>query len=100
MREYNLNEKILPLKAILLDVDGVMTPGGIWYSDSGDQFKRFDVQDGLGLVSLRELGMKIGIVTGKKSELLKKRAGELRVDDLYQESPLKMPAFEDFAAKH
>ena len=100
MRTYNLTEKILRLKAVLLDVDGVLTPGGIWFSDSGDQFKRFDVKDGLGLVALRKTGIIAGIITGKHSELVARRASELRIEDVYQGFPNKMPAFEDFMGKH
>jgi len=97
MREYNIFKKILPLKAVLLDVDGVMTPGGIWYSDSGDQFKRFDVRDGLGLIALSEVGIRLGIITGKQSKLLEKRASELRIEKVYQKTPFKVPALTDFA---
>jgi len=100
MRSYNLTLKISKIEALLLDVDGVLTPGDIWYSDSGDQFKSFDVKDGLSIAALRELKMKIGIITGKHSDLVGRRAGELNISDLYQNSPNKIPAFEDFMAKH
>jgi 3-deoxy-D-manno-octulosonate 8-phosphate phosphatase (KDO 8-P phosphatase) len=100
MVSYNLAKKIVPLKALVLDVDGVLTPGGIWYSDSGDQFKPFDVKDGLGIVALGRLGILTAIVTGKQSALLDKRAGELRVTDLYQNRPYKMPVLIEFAEKH
>ncbi len=100
MRSYNLNIKIAPLKALVLDVDGVLTPGGIWFTDNGDQLKRFDVKDGLGVVALRKLGMFTAIITGKKSALLEKRAGELRVTDLYQGQRYKMPALKDLGSKH
>lgn len=99
MRSYNLTSKITPLKALVLDVDGVLTPGGIWYSDTGDQFKKFDVKDGLGIVALGKLGIRTAIITGKESQLLEKRAGELRVSALYQNRPYKVPALKEFAAK-
>ena len=95
MAEYNLTEKIRPLEALIIDVDGVLTPGGIWYSDEGDQLKRFDVKDGLGLVALGELGMKLGIITGKTSKILEKRASELRVDALFQNRPNKIPTYRE-----
>jgi len=100
MREYNITKKILKLKALILDVDGVLTPGGIWYSDSGDQGKRFEVKDGLGLVALTTIGLKTAIITGKQSQLLEKRACELRISELYQKSPYKIPPFESFIEKY
>lgn len=100
MVSYNLTKKIAPLKALVLDVDGVLTPGGIWFSDFGEQFKRFDVKDGLGIVALGRLGIRTAIITGKQSALLEKRAGELRVSDLYQNRPFKMPALIEFAEKY
>ncbi len=100
MRSYNLISKILPLKALLVDADGVMTCGGIFRCNSGDELKRFDVKDGLALYALRKFGMRVGIITGKNSELMKQRAKELRIEDLYQSFPVKMPAFEDFIGKH
>jgi len=100
MRQYNLVKKIRPLKGMLLDVDGVLTPGGIWHSDYGDSFKKFDVRDGLALFALHKLDIRLGIITGKESKIVGARAKELRIDDIYQDSPIKMPAFEDFTDKH
>jgi glycosyltransferase involved in cell wall biosynthesis len=62
-----------------MDVDGVLTDGGIWYTDRGDELKRFDVRDGQGLVLLREAGVVTAIVTRRRSEIVERRARELGI---------------------
>ena len=99
MRSYNIIGKLRSLEALVLDVDGVLTPGGIFYLDSGDQFKRFDVKDGLGLVAMRSLGVRLALITGRHSELLERRAADLGVEDLYQGHNHKVSALRDFVSK-
>lgn len=72
------------IKLIALDVDGCLTDGSIVYTDDGLLIKRFNVKDGLGIRSWRELGGKTAIITGKTSEVVKIRAEELKIDYLYQ----------------
>ncbi len=76
------------IKLVGLDVDGVMTDGGIYLGDvEGKRFemKRYDIQDGLGIVMLQRAGIRVAIVTGRVSESVRLRAAELRVDDLAQD---------------
>ena len=71
------------------DVDGVLTDGGIYLGDVAGQrleFKRYDIQDGLGILMLRMAGIRTGIVTGRVSESVRLRAQELGVDDLVQDA--------------
>ena len=100
MRSYNIIKQLRELDALVLDVDGVLTPGGIFYLDGGDQFKRFDVKDGLGAVAMGGFGVRIAIITGKRSEIVARRAAEIGVEDLYQGYGFKVPALEDFIGKH
>jgi len=73
------------IELIILDVDGTLTDGSIIYSNSGDEFKKFDVKDGLAVASwTKKLGKKAAIITGRKSVLVEKRAKELGVTHLYQ----------------
>ena len=69
---------------IILDVDGCLTDGKIIYSNSGDETKNFNVKDGLAISSWVRLGHKAVIITGRQSELVKRRAKELGITDLYQ----------------
>jgi 3-deoxy-D-manno-octulosonate 8-phosphate phosphatase (KDO 8-P phosphatase) len=85
------------IRLVGLDVDGVLTDGGIYLGDaqgSSVELKRFHIQDGLGVHFLRAAGLKVVIVTGRVSESVRMRAAELNVDDLAQDSQArKLPAF-------
>ncbi len=69
---------------IVLDVDGCLTDGKIIYSNSGDETKNFNVKDGLAISSWIRLGHQAAIITGRRSELVERRARELGITHLYQ----------------
>ncbi len=73
-------EKLEPITTLLLDVDGVLTDGGIIYGDDGAETKVFNVKDGLGIRLLIDAGVSVGIVTGRRSEALIHRCRNLGVD--------------------
>ena len=85
------------------DVDGVLTDGGIFLGDVAGQrleFKRYDIQDGLGVLTLRMAGIRTGIVTGRVSESVRLRAQELGVDDLVQDArAMKLRAIKRIGAE-
>ncbi|MBQ0119406.1 MAG: HAD-IIIA family hydrolase [Bacteroidales bacterium] len=70
------------IKLFLSDVDGCMTDGGMYYSDHGDEMKRFCVYDGMGMVQLRKAGIPCGILTSETSEIVARRAKKLNLDFL------------------
>ncbi|MGA9119443.1 MAG: hypothetical protein WB699_08755 [Bacteroidota bacterium] len=72
------------IKYILLDVDGVMTDGGLYYSAEGHELKRFNAQDGYGIVRAREAGLTVGIISGRSTPIIDARAKVLKIDDVYQ----------------
>ena len=72
------------IKLLLLDVDGVLTDGRITYSNDGGESKSFDVKDGHGLKLVQRAGIKVGIITGRQSAVVARRAEELGIDLLYQ----------------
>lgn len=82
------------IKALVLDVDGVLTDGRIIYDEWGDELKHFDVQDGAGLAFWRRAGLRSAIITARNSRLVKRRAKELQVDFLAQKALVKLPVFE------
>lgn len=96
----DLKSKILKIKLLLLDVDGVLSDGRIIYGNYGDELKFFDVQDGLGLVLLSRAGLKTVIVSSRKSRINQKRASELKVDKLYQRVDDKLKVFEKVMRKY
>lgn len=78
-----MKNKLVNLELLLLDVDGVLTDASIIYSDSGEQIKRFNSRDGLGLRLLMDSGIRVGIVTGRKSKALDHRCENLGITLLF-----------------
>ena len=75
-----LNSKFKNIKAVITDVDGVLTDGKIYLSNSGDEFKSFNVKDGIIVNSLHEKNIITGVITGRKSKLVIKRCSELKIN--------------------
>lgn len=73
-------ERLETIELLLLDVDGVLTAGEIIYGDSGEQFKIFNVKDGVGIRMLKAAGIQVGIVTGRSGEALRHRCRNLGID--------------------
>jgi YrbI family 3-deoxy-D-manno-octulosonate 8-phosphate phosphatase len=67
-----------------MDVDGVLTDGGIYYTEHGDELKRFDVRDGQGLVMLRESDVLTAVITRRRSAIVQRRADELGIVEVHQ----------------
>ncbi len=76
-------EKLKRIKLLLLDVDGVMTDGGIIYNDHGEEIKKFSCRDGFGLRILMDAGIDVGIVTGRKSGVLLHRCKNLGISLIF-----------------
>lgn len=72
------------IKLFLSDIDGTLTDGGMYYSENGDELKKFNTRDGMGLTMLREQGIKVGIITSEDRELNQRRANKLQLDFFYQ----------------
>lgn len=83
------------IKLLLVDVDGVLTDGRLYYGNNGEELKAFDIQDGLGIKLLQRGGIKVGIITGRSSELLKRRAEELDIHPLVQGREDKLTALNE-----
>ena len=88
------------IKFFACDVDGVMTDGGIILSEDKGEYKRFDVQDGMGITMIRKAGLKTGIITGRVSDVVRKRAEELNFDEIYQGFFWKEKALENILEKY
>jgi 3-deoxy-D-manno-octulosonate 8-phosphate phosphatase (KDO 8-P phosphatase) len=72
------------IRLLVLDVDGVLTDGGLYYGPSGEHTKRFHVQDGLAMVEARRAGLELAIVSGRKSSAVARRLAELGVAEVHQ----------------
>ena len=85
MRKHVLKTQPLrKVKLFLTDVDGVLTDGGMYYSEIGDEQKKFNTRDGMGFHLLREAGIKSGIITTENTQIVERRAAKLKVDYVYQ----------------
>ena len=71
------------IRLLLTDVDGVLTDGGVYYGESGEVMKRFNIRDGMAIERLRAVGVDVGIITGERSPSVARRAEKLRIDILY-----------------
>lgn len=86
--------KAAKVRLVIFDVDGVLTDGSLFYGDDGQEYKAFNSKDGHGMVMLRECGIKIGIITGRSSEVVRIRMQSLGIDQVYQGQKDKLPAYE------
>ena len=72
------------IKMLVMDVDGTLTDGKIYYGNDGELFKAFDVRDGYRLVKCEEYGIITAIITGKTSKIVEGRARDLKIKEVHQ----------------
>jgi 3-deoxy-D-manno-octulosonate 8-phosphate phosphatase (KDO 8-P phosphatase) len=82
------------IKLLLMDCDGVLTDGRIWLTEEGDDQKTFNTRDGLGLSLLHREGLRSGIISGRNSRAVTRRAQELGIEFVRQGDPDKVEAFQ------
>ena len=84
--------RVKQVRVAAFDVDGVLTDGALYYTDAGEEFKAFNVQDGQGIKMLQECGVTIAIITSRSSKLVENRARNLGIEHLYQGVENKLDA--------
>ena len=92
-------EIIKNIKLVATDCDGVLTDGGLYYMENGEEIKRFQVLDGVGFIRLRQSGIKTAIITGEKTEIVDHRAKRLKTDYLYKGTLDKLSALKEICEK-
>ena len=92
--DETLRSRILPLRLMILDVDGVLTDGRIIYQDDGSEIKAFDVQDGHGIKLLQRSGIEVALITGRFCRAVEHRAAGLGIERVYQNMHYKLEAYE------
>lgn len=85
-----LKERLAKIKLLSLDTDGVLTDGGLYYTDSGDELRKFNVKDGMGMVRLQNAGIGIVIITASSSPSIAHRAARLGVENVFLETADKL----------
>ena len=91
----SIERRAARIKLLLMDCDGVLTDGRIWLMDDGTDQKSFNTHDGLGLALLHRAGLRSGVISGRTSPGLERRAGELDIEFVRQGDPDKVAAFEE-----
>ena len=87
------------VRLMIFDVDGVLTDGTLYYSARGEELKAFNIRDGQGMKMLAGTGVRLAIISGRRSPALEQRAANLGIDLLYQGIDDKLAAFEELTAR-
>lgn len=96
----SLLPRLKKIKMLATDVDGVLTDSGMYYSENGDEMKKFSTRDGMGLVLLRKAGYKLAIITSEDTKIVERRAAKLKITDLFQGARDKVAAMEILMKRH
>ena len=100
MSKKEIQEKLKKIKMLILDVDGVMTDGGIIMDSDGREMKNFNVRDGHGLVMIQRYGIQVAILTGRTSAVVDHRARDLKIEEVYQGALNKKEVFTEILKKN
>ena len=87
------------IKLFGCDVDGTLTDAGMYYTENGDELKKFNTRDGMGIKLLRESGIITLIITSENTKIVENRAKKLKVDYLYQGVQNKLEVIEELLKK-
>lgn len=92
-------EKARAVRLLVLDVDGVLTDGRLWYGNNNEELKAFDIQDGLGIKLLQRAGIDVAIITGRSSALVARRGTELGIRRIIQGREDKLVALRELCGE-
>jgi len=95
-----LLERLMRIKLMVFDIDGVLTDGSLWYGDQGEVFKRFHAHDGHGLKMMLNSGIRMALITGRSSKIVSLRAAELGIADVIQDVRDKGQALSELVNRH
>ncbi|EKD70986.1 MAG: hypothetical protein ACD_46C00306G0003 [uncultured bacterium] len=88
-------EKAKQIKLLILDVDGILTTGIVYYVGQHEQMRGFHLHDGLGIKLMQKCDINIAIISGKRSEAVEKRVAELGIEHAYLGNDNKLPAYDE-----
>jgi len=94
-----MQQALANIDLLCLDVDGVLTDGRLYYGSNGEEIKAFYAQDGSALKRLQNSGVTLAIISGRTSNMVKRRATELGIEHLYEGYDDKLPALNDLRKK-
>jgi len=90
-----LVERASHIHALVLDVDGVLTDGRLYFDNQGNEMKAFCTRDGLGIRALQQQGVRVALITGRESQIVANRAKNLGIEHVYQGRTDKLNAFHE-----
>ena len=96
----SIEERARKIKMFLLDVDGVMTDGSLFYTREGEEIKVFNVKDGMGIKLLRKAGIEVGVISARNSHPLHIRLKDLGIERAYTGNERKVEALEDIVKEN
>jgi len=95
-----LQRKLKRVKLLIFDVDGVLTDNTVWIGNGKNEYKRFNIADGMAVYIARRAGIPTALISGRKSPATASRARELKITDLYQETGPKRGPFDKLLKKY
>lgn len=99
-KRKSIGPRVRRIKMLLLDVDGVLTDGGLYYSADGVELKRFHAHDGYGVARAFAHGLKIGLISGRTTPVVTARAAALGIEDVIQGTQDKVTAMRSLQEKY
>jgi 3-deoxy-D-manno-octulosonate 8-phosphate phosphatase (KDO 8-P phosphatase) len=92
--DVELQKRAAKICMLVLDVDGVLTDGKLYFDHLGNELKAFNTRDGMGMKALQKCGIEVAVITGRKSEAVAQRMAQLDIQHVYQGREDKLNAFQ------
>src|ERR671910_1112745 len=96
----SLEATLRRIRLFATDVDGVLTDAGMYYGENGEELKKFNTRDGMGVALVREAGIKTAILTREDTQIVLRRAAKLRIDDVHVGLLDKLPVLRGIAERY
>lgn len=100
IRSKPVQDRLRAIRLFATDVDGVLTDAGMYYAESGDEWKKFNTRDGMGLKLLQKAGFITAIVTQERTKIVARRADKLAIPELHQGVMDKLTLIREMAGRH
>jgi 3-deoxy-D-manno-octulosonate 8-phosphate phosphatase (KDO 8-P phosphatase) len=95
-----LGQELRRIRLLAMDVDGVLTDAGMFYTESGDEFKKFNTRDGMGIKLLQAAGLVTAIITKEETKLVARRGEKLAIPEVHQAAHEKLAVLRDILQRH
>lgn len=100
MSESDFEKKYRTIRLVITDVDGVLTDGGMYYGESGEELKKFSVRDGVGVVLMQLAGLQVGAFTGEGAKLIERRMKKIGIDFVFTQVKDKLDCLNKYLSEN